>query len=246
MKSFIAALGLFLVFSSVCFAGWGSYSREPYKFTYEVEGEIEVKPDTAVLPLTITVSSKSYSESLKKVKTILDGIGKDVNAIDEKVYSTSPSDFFRSQENGRKILDVSFFGGGDDASSAALVFNIFMAFDDGHDFWQRAEFIAKANDYVSSLSKKYEKNDAISVSPEKIYYEISDVERYRADIIKSIYSKAQAMAKIVADAEGVKLRVDEVKFDQRINKEFINFSRASLGINAQIDFTFDQPSNPEK
>ena len=76
-----------------------------------------------------------------------------------------------------------------------------------------------------------------------MYYEISNSEQYRSDIIKSIYTKAQSMAKIVAQAEKVELRVDEVKFDQNIKTEVINFNRASLSINAQINFTFDHNSN---
>ena len=94
--------------------------------------------------------------------------------------------------------------------------------------------------------KKYEKNDKITVSPKKTYYEILEIERYRGEVIKSIYSKAQEMAAIVAEAEGVELRVDKVTFDQRINKEVINFSRASLSINARIEFTFDQSPQESK
>jgi hypothetical protein len=70
------------------------------------------------------------------------------------------------------LLDISFFGGGDDEPQAMLVFNIYVAFKDDHNFWKRAEFMAKANDFVVSLEKKYEKNDKITVSPKKTYYEI--------------------------------------------------------------------------
>ncbi|MCP4347592.1 MAG: hypothetical protein GY795_18970 [Desulfobacterales bacterium] len=247
MKSVLTTLWsvtLFLMISSVGYAGWdSSYQSESYKFTYEVEGEIEIKPDAAVLPLIITVRSVSYSESLKKLRQLLEGFSKNVKTLGEDVFSSTPSDFFKSQDSGRK-LNVSFFGGNNDKYRAKLVFNIYVTFKDEHNFWQRAEFMAKANDFVASSEKKFEKNDKISVSSENIYYEISDMERYRGDIIKSVYSKAQEMAKIVAEAEGVKLRVDEVAFDQRINKEVINFSRASLGINARIKFTFDQ--SPQK
>jgi len=87
----------------------------------------------------------------------------------------------------------------------------------------------------------HEKNKKIKVTAKDVYYEISNIERYRGDIIKSIYSKAHNMASIVAQAEGVELRVDEVTFDQRINSEIINFGKASLSINARIEFTFDKP-----
>jgi hypothetical protein len=50
----------------------------------------------------------------------------------------------------------------------------------------------------------------------------------------------------VAEAEGVELRVDKVTFDQRINKEIINFSRACFSINARIEFTFDQSPQESK
>lgn len=239
----ITLISFLFILNSVCFAGWSSYEGESYKFTYDVEGEIEVKPDTAVLPLIITVNSKSYSESLKKVRTMIDGIQKDVTALNEKVFSISPSDFYKPEEYGKDSFDVSFFGGKDDSLHAKLVFNIYIAFNKEHDFWKRAEFIAKANDYASSLSKKFDKNDQISIEIEKIYYEISNIEQYRSEIIKSIYTKAQSMAKIVAQAEKVELRVDEVKFDQHIKTEVINFNRASLSINAQINFTFDH--NPQ-
>ncbi len=230
------------VFNSVCFAGWSSYERGSYKFTYDIEGEIEVKPDTAVIPLMITVNSKSYSNALKKIKTTVKKVQKDVKALDEKVFSISPSDFYKPQEYGKKLIDVSFFGNGKDSLNAKLVFNIYIAFKDEHTFWKRAEFIAHANDFVLSLSEKFQKNDNISIASNKIYYEISNTEQYRSDIIKSIYSKAQDMANLVAKAESVKLRVDEVKFDQHIKMEVINFSRTCLNINAQINFTFDQPT----
>lgn len=250
MKAVLATLwvlGLLLMLSPVGYAGWeSSYRSESYKFTYEVEGEIEVKPDTAVLPLVIKVRAKSYSDSLKQARQLLDDINKDVKALGSDVFSLTPSDFFKPQGGGRKLLDVSFFGGGDDEPQAMLVFNIYVAFKDDHNFWKRAEFMAKGNDFVASLEKKYEKNDKITVSPKKTYYEISEIERYRGDIIKSIYSKAHEMAAIVAEAEGVKLRVDKVTFDQRINKEVINFSRASLSINARIEFTFDQSPQESK
>ncbi len=207
------------VFNSVCFAGLGSYEGDSYKFTYEIEGEIEVKPDTAVLPLIITVNSKSYSNALKKIKITVEKVQKDVNALNEKVFSMSPSDFYKPREYGKKLIDVSFFGNGKNSLNAKLVFNIYIAFKDEHNFWKRAEFIAQANDFVLSLSKKFEKKDNISIASNKIYYEISNTEQYRSDIIKSIYSKAQDMANLVAKAEGVKLRVDEVKFDQHIKME---------------------------
>lgn len=240
-KAFTILFCLF-IFNSVCFAGWGSYEKDSYKFTYDIEGEIEVKPDTAVLPLIITVNSKSYSESLKKIKTLIKSVQKDVKTLNEKVFSMSPSDFYKPNEYGRKLMDVSFFGNDKDSLNTKLVTNIYITFKDEYNFWKRAEFIAQANDFALSLSKKFDKNDKISISSKKIYYEISDTEQYRSDIIKSIYSKAQNMATVVAKAEGVKLRVDEVKFDQHIKMDVINFNRACLNINAQINFTFDQPS----
>lgn len=231
---------LCLAAGSSSFAGYES-SRwsDSHKFTYEVEGEIEVKPDVAVVPLIISVNSKSYSESLGQARQLLDGIKKGVAELGSSVFSATPSDFFKPQGGGRKLLDVSFFGGGDEQLQAALVFNIYVTFKPEHDFWQRAEFMAKANDFVVDLEKKHKKSDKIVISPREIYYEIHDVEKYRLEIVKSIYSKAHQMSSIVAEAEGVNLRVDEVTFDQRINKEVINFSRASLRINSRIEFSFE-------
>lgn len=46
------------------------------------------------------------------------------------------------------------------------------------------------------------------------------------------------MADIVAKQEKVHLEVKHVTFDQCIGEEIINFNRASLTINANIDFIF--------
>jgi hypothetical protein len=54
------------------------------------------------------------------------------------------------------------------------------------------------------------------------------------------------MAEIVAKAEGSALKVDQVTFDQRIKSEVINFSRASLSLDARIGFASDKPSRAGK
>jgi hypothetical protein len=99
MKAVLATLwvlGLVLMLSPVGYAGWeSSYRSESYKFTYEVEGEIEVKPYTAVLPIVITVRARSYSDSLKQARQLLDGINKDAKALGSDVFSSTPSDFFK-------------------------------------------------------------------------------------------------------------------------------------------------------
>jgi len=246
MKTFMTAsfvILLLLILIPFSYAGWeSSYGSKSYKFTYEVEGEIEVEPDTAVLPLMITVRAKSYSDALNQAKKLLNGFNQEIKSLGSNVFSATPSDFFKPQRGGRKSLDLSFFSSGEDESQAMLVFNVYVAFKSNHDFWERAAFMAQANDFIASIENRYKKNDKIKISPNKTYYEISDIEKYRGAIIKTIYAKAHQMAQIVAEAEGADLKVNKVAFDQRIQKEVINFSRASLSINAKIDFTFDQSS----
>lgn len=250
MKTFMTAsfvCFLLLISIPISYAGWeSSYQSKSYKFTYEVEGEIEVEPDTAVLPLMITVSAKSYLDALNQAKKLLDGFNQEIKVLGSDVFSATPLDFFKPHSGGRKSIDISFFSSGDDASQAILVFNVYVAFKSHHDFWVRAAFMAQANDFIASIENRYKKNDKILISPKKTYYEISEIEKYRGAIIKTVYAKAHQMAQIVAEAEGVDLRVDKVTFDQRIQKEVINFNRASLSINAKIDFTFDQASSINK
>lgn len=119
----------FIFMCPVSFAGYDSYRHESYKFTYEVEGEINVAPDRAVLPLKET------------------------------------------------------------------------------------------------------------------YYEISEIEQYRGAIIKSVYTKSNLMADIVAKSAGMVLKIDQVIFDQHIQKEIINFGEASLSINAKFEYAFVEPES---
>jgi hypothetical protein len=169
MKTFITAsfvIFLLLIFIPVGYAGWeSSYGSKTYKFTYEVEGEIEVEPDTAVLPLMITVSAKSYSDALNQAKKLLNGFNQEIKALGSDVFSATPTDFFKPQRGGRKSLDLSFFRSGDDKSQAMLVFNVYAAFKSNHDFWERAAFMAQANDFIASIENRYKKNEKIIISP---------------------------------------------------------------------------------
>jgi len=238
---------LLVVLSTAGHAGFSSGNRNAfYKFSYEVQGEIEVKPDTAVLPLVITVRAKSNTDALNQAKQLLTAVTQEVKALGSEVFSSSPSDFFKPQNGNRKMVEVSFFKANEEETQAKMVFNIYVTFKEEHDFWQRAGFMAKANDFVAALEKKYQKNERINASSQDTYYEISDIERYRGEIIRSIYAKAHNMAEIVAKAEGTTLKVDQVTFDQRIKSEVINFNRESLSLDARIGFVFDKSSRSGK
>ncbi len=243
----VIAMAVFLVFiSSPALAGLG-YSREKtINFDYKVVGEIEIKPDKAVFPITITTNGKSYIDSLGAIRDIINEMTKELKKLDHTIFTSSPSDFFKPYDKGRKFLDVSFFSGERSRARSKLVFNIYVNFTRNHSFWQRAEFLAAAHDFIARFVIKYEKDEYATVSMEDVYYEIVNVEQYRDEIIRSIYKKAKIMADIISKEEKVKLEVRQVMFDQRIDKEILNFNRASLTINANLDFGYEKKDDAEE
>ena len=238
---FTAFIGLFVTSS---FAGLDYYEKQIHKFKYEVEGEIIVKPNRAVIPVIIDTYDINFEKSLIKAHEILSSTEAELKKWDSKYFSLTPADFFKPASRGKKILDVSFFGGEKDRKKTKLILYININFSDDQDFWTRAKLLAKAHDYLSTLKTRYKSKDDSSIHIGELFYEIIDAENYRAQIIETIYQKAKVTSSIIERKEKIILEIKHITFDQHIKKDIINFNSASLTINANIQF--GKESNPGK
>jgi len=244
MKTIILCITVFMgLVATSSFAGLGYYEKKIHKFQYEVEGEIIVKPNRAVIPVIINTSDISFEKSLIKARKILFSTAAGLKKLDSKNFSLSPADFFKPINKGKKILDVSFFGGEKNLKKTKLILYVNINFNDDHDFWARAELLSKAHDYLSKLKKNNNSKDDSSIYIEETFYEISDAEKYRAQIIESIYQKAKVTASIIENKEKIALEIKHITFDQHINKDIVNFNSASLTINANIEFGKEDKSD---
>ncbi|MGI0117485.1 SIMPL domain-containing protein [Zooshikella sp. RANM57] len=218
--------------------GYNTYDMYKHNFQYKIEGEIEVKPDVAYLPVTIKTTDKSYTTALSQSKTVLDKLVEELNALNEPSFSISSTDFFKPKKYAKKI-DISFFNKSEDVVNSNL--NVYLAIDftDSDTFWVKAEKIAIALDFVQKFSKKYDAYDNIIVASKDIYYEVKDKEQYREKIVKRVYEKAKKVAELIGLSEKKKIAIKEAKFDQHIKEDIPDFIKARLSIGASIVFTFE-------
>lgn len=239
-KNIVFIAVLFLMFVKPGVAGLGSYDKAPHRLKYEVKGEVDVSPDKAVFPIVITIKAPSYAESLVQAKNIISDIESALEKHDSKIFSLSSLDFFKPDDRMRKSIDLSFFGRNDDVSKTKLVSYLSVSFNPEHAFWDRSKYVAEALDFVKGFSKKYMEDDNKSIYLEDVFYEINNVEQYRELIVESVYKKARLMADIIAKQEKLKPKIKYVSFEQRIREDVINFSKANLTINAEIDYMFEK------
>ena len=215
-----------------------SYHKYKHNFQYEIEGEIEVKPNAAHLPVTVKTTDKSYTSALGQSQKVLDALTKELKQMDESSFSISPTDFFKPKQYSKKI-DISFFKKDDDKVISNLNLYITIAFSDDDSFWEKAKRIATAMDFLQSFSKKYDSNDDIIIFQEPIFYDVQNKEDYREQIIRSIYVKAKKVADIIGTSEQKKVTIKEAQFDQHIKEDIPDFSKALLSIKAYIAFSFE-------
>lgn len=234
---FIIVLSLLSVKPS--FAGLGSYDKASHRLKYEVKGEMDVRPDKAVFPIVISIKDRSYAESLAQARNIISEIETALKKHDGKIFSLSSLDFYKPDDRMRKSIDLSFFGRNDDMSKTKLVSYLSVSFNDEHAFWDRSKYVAQALDFVKGFSRKYKEDDNKSIFLEEVFYEINNVEQYRESIVKSVYKKARLMADIIAKQEKLKPKIKYVSFEQHIREDVINFSKANLTINAELEYTFE-------
>lgn len=222
----------FFIFADSVNAGYGS-GRYYNNFKYKVDGEIAVKPDIASYPVIVTIDSRSYKRSLSSAKRIISGISKDLKKLGKNEYSISTTNFFRSKKYSK--IKVTFFGGNKEKRRTKMIFNINVNFKDTHDFWKRAALIAEILDFIKSAQRRYS-NDTIKISQGERYFHINNVEKFRKDIISSIYKKAKTTASVIETNEKRKLKIVHITFGQNIKKSFLGFDKATLSLDANIEF----------
>jgi hypothetical protein len=224
---------------SVCYAGYGSSEGSSYhKFQYDIKGEIEIKPDYALFPFIVTVESKDFKSSLMKAKKIISEVEKKLKTLGKPNLSISSADFFEPHEYKKRIYS-SFFGEQKGKAKAQISSYFAIKFSEEDKFWDRAQYIASALDFLKGCKIKFEGADKIKFTYEEAVYHIENAEEYREKIVKSIYSKAKKAANIIAKQENKKPIIKEIKFDQMIIQEILNFNKASLSLDATIEFGFE-------
>ncbi len=220
------------------FAGLDYYEKSKHKFRYEVKGEIIVKPDRAIFPIIITVQSKSYKLSLQRANEIVSVLKLDTSKLDNKVFSISPSDFFKKHKR-RKKINLSFWGEDDkNVAKTKYIAYLIVKLNNNVTFENRAKYIAESLDFIHKFKGKYIKDENTTIYQEGSFYEIDNLEQYRKKIVSSIYQKAKSMAEIVGKHENVSPVIKEVYFDQHIIEDIVNFNSAYLSINAKIEYGF--------
>ncbi len=234
--------GILLLFSITltqqCFAGLDYNEKNSHRFKYAVKGEINIKPDRAVFPVTVTVNSKSYVKSFEDASKLIAGFKLEIKKLNNKIFSISPSNFFKKRKYKKKF-NVSFFGDDDEnIAKTRLIAFLIIKFEPNHNFQQRAQFIAESLDFINKFKTQHKNNKKVTIYQEDSFYEINNVERFREEIVSSVYNKAKNMAQIIGKHENITPTIKEVYFDQYINEDIINFNNASLSINAKIEYTF--------
>ncbi len=158
-----SAFLILIIFSTNSYAGLksdGYDSSFKYKhiFKYEINGEIEIKPNRAHFPITIQTEATSYSEALNKSKTALNDLKKSLVKANKPSFKISPSDFFKPREYSKKI-NLSFFEKDENVSKSKLNLYFSIEFAETDDFWARANKVADALDFLAKFSSKYKKKE---------------------------------------------------------------------------------------
>ena len=241
LKNFI----LLIVFGWICLPvsyGFAGYDRtyDSRQFQYEITGEIQVKPDFALFPVTIATDAKTFDGSLKKAKDVFTGIETDLKQVDPTHFSLSPFDFERSPEQ-HKMLDahISFFKREENTSKTQLYFYLRVQFTHDHSFWERAQLLATALDFLTKQIAGFEKDKTLDVHYGEVSLHVEQKEQYREQIIYSMYAKAKKFAEVVAAHEQVIPVIKEIRAGQTIRQEILNINNASLSLDADIIFQFE-------
>ena len=180
-------------------------SLKEEKFYYRTDGEIQTKPTSAIIPISLKATEKSYYKALEICRKIINKISGDI--INFKTYAISITYAnYIDHHKKNKIISVSFLSGNkDEMFSSNLQFFVKLNLNATDDFWIRTEMISKILDYLSiDFIKEYKNNENIEVKIGQIQYIIEDVESYRGKIISSIYDKAKSMAVVIAEKENQK------------------------------------------
>jgi len=137
------------------------------------------------------------------------------------------------------MLKVTFFGKDKDEASTNLTLCLTVKFEDKNDFWDRADSVAQALDFLDDFMKAHDRKENIALSREAMFYEVDNKEQFREEIVQIIYSKAKKVADVTDQNEGREPKVREVKFDQNIREDILNFNKALLSIDATMEFSFE-------
>lgn len=241
MKVIAGILSLLLLATSQhLHAGYSSSESKYYKFRYDVRGEIEVRPDRAVFPLIIKARAVSYERSLNAANQVVNQLDTEARKLDADKFSVDTNDYARETRRRSKI-NLSFFGNDSDDKKRAtsrVVSYLVLYFSDADDFSRRATLVAKALDFINAFNSSYEDNRFISISSDEVFYEISDVEQYREQVVSSVYQKARNMAAVIGKQEKLKPVIKDVHFDQHITEEILSFNKAALSVGAKIEYRF--------
>lgn len=219
-------------------ASASSYREEPARhYQYQIKGAVVVRPDKALFPLTISVQGKNYVQALAKANQVQQEIKKRLNKFDEKVYRLSPVNFYRQSVRGKRYTSISFFSKGrHNGPSASMLVNLVVRFTDRHSFQDRADMIARAYDFLNEVNGVYAEKKNMSVRTGSVQYGIDNVEKFRAMVVKQIYQRGKLMVDIVAKQEHAAAYIRKVHFSQDIQQNMHHFNKATLSIDAKIEF----------
>jgi len=214
----------------------GDYS--PSSFNYKIKGTITIRPDRAVIPLTLTVTDTTYVKSLAEIYVAYDKLKLLLKKLDDKIFNFSPGNFYKQGNWHKRYASVSFFSAPEkDQVKTTLSVYLVIRFTDKHSFKQRAEFIASAYDFINShLTKKNAHPKNTKIETHSIQYIIDDIESYREAIVKELYRRAKLMVELVAKQEKAETRIQKVDFNQTINQNIDHFNKATLSLSADFKF----------
>ncbi|MCP4695080.1 MAG: hypothetical protein GY859_44040 [Desulfobacterales bacterium] len=169
---------------------------------------------------------------------------KDVGRLDPTRFTITPANFDKSYEYSK--FSISFFGNDKTLSKTNLEFFLRIHFSDEHTFWERAKWIAEALDVLQRYGDEFKEDKMVEFHHGEMRLRVENKERYREQIVNTLYVKARRVADAIAAHENTTPAIKEMSCTQSIREEILNIHKASLSLDATILFEFTGRSIQEQ
>ena len=204
---------------------------------YDVTGILEVKPDSALFPVTLTAQGNNYVAALQRAQEIYRALEVAAQQTPGERLSVTPGNFDETREY-EKVSSLSFFGDEQNMIKTNMQFFLHITFTAQDDFWARAQFIAAALDLLNAQVKAFQAEHTVELRYGEMLLRVSNPEQYREQLMTTLYTRAKAMAQVVAAGERTTPVIKEITCAQTIEQHFLNIHQASLALTANIVFGF--------
>ena len=190
-------------------------------YEYDVQGEIYVAPDYAVLPVDIYVTGATYQQALSVAKGVATGAEESLRKQYGQLVSViwAGTDTLGANSKNQQLV-LSFFV----RSNIAAM----------KDYWAKTELVAGISDAIEALRKKHDSDKHINIRTGQIEYHIADIESYRKGVIDSMTKKIELLRISANKLISGSPKVTTIDTDQQISAEVISIEKAALRMDAQV------------